>query len=88
MACTVWPPALKKWFDSKFKSLCDEHDGLYAIRVWRTKWYADLRMANQFSERGYVTLGFASLIYNAIFGTIYWCWKGAKEKYKEHYVRR
>lgn len=73
--CTVFPKRLKKWFDSKFLGLCQQHDTLYKMRVWRTKFYADLRLALQISERGYVGLAYLTLFVVTTFGTVYWLWK-------------
>lgn len=81
-SCTIWPPAVKRWFDSKFGDLCDDHDAEYVKRVWRDKWVADLVMAYGFMTRGAVTIAYLSLAYNFILGTIYWTWKKYKPKRK------
>jgi hypothetical protein len=78
MSCTVpWP--FRKWFDARFKVICDEHDRFYKERVWRVKIMSDFLIAARFAERGYILIAFGSVPYNLIVGTLYWWWKGKME---------
>ena len=74
MTCTVpWP--LRKWFNARFADICAEHDAAYIQRSWNLKVTSDFRVAYRLASRGYYLLAYLSVIYLAVFGTIYWWWK-------------
>lgn len=66
---------LQKWFDKRFKDLCEQHDAAYLVRKWKTKVEADFALAYGFALRGYALLGILAFIYVSTLGTGYWLWK-------------
>jgi hypothetical protein len=87
--CTIWPPALKRWFDNRFGDLCTYHDEEYIMRKWHEKCRSDVWVAAHMMLRSlrFMLDGYAGAFFSILavpflwtFGTAYWAWKKYKVK--------
>lgn len=66
---------IKRWFDERFGDLCKAHDEAYLLRIWKEKVASDFILSAGMASRKYYLLAYATLLFMAIFGTLYWGWK-------------
>ena len=66
-ACTLPKiPYFRDWYNTQFHDLCDAHDKAYRELVPRKD--ADITLAVNVIQRGYVWVGFGTYIFVRIFG--------------------
>lgn len=75
--CTMpYIPWFRKWYNEKFKDLCEEHDDAYKRQD--NKEVADLLFTSQIVLRGYPTLAILSYYFLKTFGIINYYQAGKK----------
>ena len=80
--CTV--PAVfgfRKWFERRFKDLCEAHDRAYETRSWVKKIRSDWLMIQQMWQRGYRLLSVIAYLFFVSIGTLVWFKGKIEDKY-------